>query len=71
MQLCDPGKSGSQLSSCRNIPEESTIYAHEKSFKTSKRVKKIIRPGLEQVYSHIQVRNFMAASVQGLLTFNK
>jgi len=27
MQLRDPEKSGSQLSSCRNIPEECTIYA--------------------------------------------
>jgi len=28
MQLRDAGKSGSQLSSCRKIPQESNIYAH-------------------------------------------
>jgi hypothetical protein len=38
MQPRDAGKSGSLLSSCCNIPEESTIYVDEKSFKTSKRV---------------------------------
>ena len=28
MQLRDAGKYGSHLSSCRNVPEESNIYAN-------------------------------------------
>jgi hypothetical protein len=71
MKLRDAERSGNQLSRCCNIPEKSIIYAHKKSFKTSKRVTNNPTGTQKQVYSHIKVRNFMAATVQGLLTFNQ